>query len=321
MKDFSLEIIFSIMGIGAASGLFYKDNAIYLISDNSNYLYKYVMLTGTLKKVLLNADDNVQEHLPKEHKRDFEALAFEDPNLYIYGSGSTNSGRRDSRITFNLDNDQSQVESLTPLFRRLQGKFDIAIDNFNIEGAIHRAGEVYLFNRGNGPKAQNGVFKLTAEASAFIPIALPSPPDMKFGFTDAILVGDDAIYFVAAAEDSDSSSAIIVQGLANNTLSGSLWRRLGKELSLSLLNGLVLGVILLIGSHFLLNVNSMVGITVTASLISVILIASLIGTVIPITLNKVNIDPALATGPFITTSNDICGILIYFSIAKLILRF
>ena len=56
-------------------------------------------------------------------------------------------------------------------------------------------------------------------------------------------------------------------------------------------------------------------------LMSVIIIASLIGTFVPLLLNKFGIDPALATGPFITTSNDICGILIYFSIAKLILGF
>jgi magnesium transporter len=117
------------------------------------------------------------------------------------------------------------------------------------------------------------------------------------------------------------SSAIIVQGLANGTLSGSLWKRLAKEISLSLFNGLILGIILLLGSHFLLGVDYMTGITVTVALISVIMIASLLGTFIPITLNKYGIDPALATGPFITTSNDICGILIYFSIAKLILGF
>lgn len=117
------------------------------------------------------------------------------------------------------------------------------------------------------------------------------------------------------------SSAIIVQGLANDTLSGSLWKRLLKEMSLSLLNGLILAVILLIGSYFLLGSDYMLGITVSISLITVIVIASLIGTFVPITLNKYGIDPALATGPFITTSNDIFGLLIYFSIAKLILGF
>jgi magnesium transporter len=117
------------------------------------------------------------------------------------------------------------------------------------------------------------------------------------------------------------SSAIIVQGLANDTLSGSVWKRLLKEMSLSLLNGLILAIILLLGSYFLLGSDFILGITVSVSLITVIVIASLIGTFVPITLNKYGIDPALATGPFITTSNDIFGLLIYFSIAKLILGF
>ncbi|WP_310377328.1 magnesium transporter [Flavobacterium sp.] len=117
------------------------------------------------------------------------------------------------------------------------------------------------------------------------------------------------------------SSAIIVQGLANDTLSGSLFNRLIKEISLSLLNGLILAAILFFGSHFLLNVEIIIAVIVAISLISVIIIASLIGTFIPLLLDKMGIDPALATGPFITTSNDICGILIYFSIAKLILGF
>lgn len=117
------------------------------------------------------------------------------------------------------------------------------------------------------------------------------------------------------------SSAIIVQGLANNTLSGSLFNRLVKEISLSLLNGLILASILFLGSHFLLNVEVIIGVIVTIALVSVIIIASLIGTFIPLLLDKFGVDPALATGPFITTSNDICGILIYFSIAKLVLGF
>ncbi|NUY80292.1 magnesium transporter [Flavobacterium sp. MAH-1] len=117
------------------------------------------------------------------------------------------------------------------------------------------------------------------------------------------------------------SSAIIVQGLANNTISGSLFNRLIKEVSLALLNGSILAIILFLGSHFLLDVEMIVGLIVTIALVSVIIIASLIGTFIPILLDKFGIDPALATGPFITTSNDICGILIYFSIAKLILGF
>ncbi|GIZ07765.1 magnesium transporter [Flavobacterium sp. UMI-01] len=117
------------------------------------------------------------------------------------------------------------------------------------------------------------------------------------------------------------SSAIIVQGLANDTLSGSLFNRLIKEISQSLLSGSILATILFLGSYFILDEPVIIGFVICCALISVIIIASLIGTFIPLLLDKFGIDPALATGPFITTSNDICGILIYFSIAKLILGF
>jgi magnesium transporter len=117
------------------------------------------------------------------------------------------------------------------------------------------------------------------------------------------------------------SSAIIVQGLANNTLSGSIFNRLIKEISLSLLNGAILATILFVGGHFLLDLQYIEGFIVSGALISVIIIASLIGTFIPLLLDKFGVDPALATGPFITTSNDICGILIYFTIAKMVLGF
>jgi len=117
------------------------------------------------------------------------------------------------------------------------------------------------------------------------------------------------------------SSAIVLQGLANGSLRGSLLNRLLKEVLLSLFNGFVLAGLLVLGGVFLLNLDFDFGLTVAISLISVIITASLIGTFVPIILDKQGIDPAMATGPFITTSNDICGILIYFSIAKWILGF
>ncbi len=117
------------------------------------------------------------------------------------------------------------------------------------------------------------------------------------------------------------SSAIVLQGLANKSLKGSLLKRLLKEIVLSLFNGVVLAILLIVGGIVLLGFDITFGLTIGISLISVIVIASLIGTFVPIILDKQGIDPAMATGPFITTSNDICGILIYFSIAKLILGF
>lgn len=117
------------------------------------------------------------------------------------------------------------------------------------------------------------------------------------------------------------SSAIIVQGLANNSLMGSTWRRLGKEILLSMFSSVTLAILLLFATHFILHTPYDVSITVAISLVTVMVIASVIGTLIPLLLDKYGIDPALATGPFITTSNDIFGILIYFTLAKMILGF
>ena len=116
------------------------------------------------------------------------------------------------------------------------------------------------------------------------------------------------------------SSAIIVQGLANDVVKGSLWNRLIKEVGLSLINGTVLGILVVIFG-FIMNYDLDFSITIAVSMLSVIIIAALIGTFVPIILDKKGIDPAIATGPFITTSNDIFGIFLFFYIAKLILGF
>ncbi|MBU3820528.1 magnesium transporter [Flavobacteriaceae bacterium XHP0103] len=114
------------------------------------------------------------------------------------------------------------------------------------------------------------------------------------------------------------SSAIVVQGLANDDVKGSINSRLIKEMLLAALNGIILAIFLfLFVLAFQGEVNT--ALAVSVSLVVVIVVAGLIGTFVPLFLDKRGIDPAIATGPFITTSNDIFGILIYFSIAKLIL--
>ena len=116
------------------------------------------------------------------------------------------------------------------------------------------------------------------------------------------------------------SSAIIVQGLANDLVKGSLLSRLLKEVSLSLINGLVLAIILIIFGQ-IVNQDLFMSLTIAGSMMGVIIIAALVGTFIPIILDKQGIDPAIATGPFITTANDIFGIFLFFYIAKISLGF
>lgn len=117
------------------------------------------------------------------------------------------------------------------------------------------------------------------------------------------------------------SSAIVVQGLANDTIKGEILKRLLKEFILGLVNGLSIALVVLPVSHFFFKTPYLVSLTICLALVAVIIIAALIGTFVPIFLDKRGIDPAVATGPFITTSNDIFGILIYFLIAKVILGF
>ena len=116
------------------------------------------------------------------------------------------------------------------------------------------------------------------------------------------------------------SSAIIVQGLANDVVKGSLISRLLKELGLSLINGFILGFLTILFG-LATNLPIELSITISLSMLCVIVVAALIGTSIPILLDKKGIDPAIATGPFITTSNDIFGIFLFFYIAKIILGF
>ena len=116
------------------------------------------------------------------------------------------------------------------------------------------------------------------------------------------------------------SSAIIVQGLANDLVKGSLLSRLLKEVGLSLINGLVLAIILVIFGQ-IVNQDLFMSLTIAGSMMGVIIIAALVGTFVPIILDKQGIDPAIATGPFITTANDIFGIFLFFYIAKISLGF
>lgn len=115
------------------------------------------------------------------------------------------------------------------------------------------------------------------------------------------------------------SAAIIVQGLANNKLKlDGIINKLMKEFGVAFVNGIICAIIIL-GISFTLGYNLMLCITVSISLLSVIIFAALFGTCVPLILHKNKIDPALATGPFITTVNDILGLIIYFIIGEALL--
>ncbi|WP_339786392.1 magnesium transporter [uncultured Imperialibacter sp.] len=114
------------------------------------------------------------------------------------------------------------------------------------------------------------------------------------------------------------SSSIVVQSLANpNVFAESMARRLVKVLTVAVLNGLILAL-LVFGSVILLYKEEFLAITVSIALFSVVLLASFMGTITPIILDKFGINPALASGPFITTANDLLGLGVYFTVANLL---
>jgi magnesium transporter len=115
------------------------------------------------------------------------------------------------------------------------------------------------------------------------------------------------------------SAALVVRSLANKSaLDENLWQRLAKELGVGMLNGLVCSTIIL-GVSYIFQMGYELSLTASLALFCVIIFASFFGTWIPLTLHRFKIDPALATGPFVTTLNDIFGLIIYFSIGHLII--
>ena len=116
------------------------------------------------------------------------------------------------------------------------------------------------------------------------------------------------------------SAALVVKALANQSaLDETLWQKLWKELRVGLINGLVCSTIILSVS-LLFHMDLTLCITASIALFFVIIFASFFGTWIPMTLHRFKIDPALATGPFVTTLNDIFGLIIYFSIGHQVME-
>lgn len=114
------------------------------------------------------------------------------------------------------------------------------------------------------------------------------------------------------------ASAIVVQGLANGSLTAFSKNYLRKELSVAMISGIIISSFLFL-YHSVMYGQYLVGLAISISMVVVIIFAATLGTVVPLILNKNKIDPAIATGPFITTTNDVFGIMIYFWIAKMIL--
>jgi magnesium transporter len=213
--------------------------------------------------------------------------------------------------------------------KQLQGR--ITIDDI-VDFIKDEAEEDYLLAAGisNDVEADDSIFELTKARLPWLILGL-------FGGLGSVFILESyesimstpslrALFFYTpliaamAGNVGVQSSAIVVQGLANDVIKDSLINRLFKEISLTILNGIILGGLIILFGLIIEQPIDM-SITISISMIFVIIVAALIGTSVPIILNRFGIDPAIATGPFITTGNDIIGILLFFYIAKIILGF
>ncbi|MFC4873718.1 magnesium transporter [Negadavirga shengliensis] len=117
------------------------------------------------------------------------------------------------------------------------------------------------------------------------------------------------------------SSTLVVQSLANKSVfEDSLLKRFIKVLLVAVLNGLVLAAFVLATVVFMYGQDIQFAFVVAIALFSVVLLASFMGTLTPIVLDKIGINPAVASGPFITTANDLLGLAVYFTVATLLLN-
>jgi hypothetical protein len=202
MEKFQLSAFATIKGIGATSGLVHHENSLFIVSDNSTFLYQYHINEKTLDKIKLF--ENSRENIAKKDKADFETLTVFNNKLYLFGSGSTK--KRDTRVTYTLENKAIKEKKLAKIYQRLRETISLADEELNIEGVIITKTTLHFFQRGNGANAQNGIFSYDKESkkTQFKRIPLPKIKDVEATFTDAILI-ENTIYFLAAAENTTST--------------------------------------------------------------------------------------------------------------------
>lgn len=205
----SLLLFLKLVGINAASGIHYQQDQLYIVSDNSPYLYQYDMQASQLHKIQLDSTQQ-QEMASKKEKADFEALYAIGDTLVVVGSGSTSE--RETAFIYQQKDQSVQRVSLAPLYRQMRKIGKVNEENFNIEGIAYADGTWYFLNRGNGPKHQNVVFSFKGDAQLQFQAAslqakhlkLPPIQDQPSGFSDAMLL-DNRLFFLASAENKASN--------------------------------------------------------------------------------------------------------------------
>ena len=199
MQKFQLSEYLKISGIGSASGIVFTNQSLYIISDNAGYLYQYDLESDKLVKHPII--ENPSENIAKNSKPDFESITQKGNELHIFGSGSTQN--RNKNIVFNITNQEIQENDLSEMYQNIKKTIPISNEELNIEGALFHNEKLYLFQRGNGANAKNGIIIISNNIH-FQTIQLPKIKHVETSFTDAILI-NNKIYFLASAEDTIST--------------------------------------------------------------------------------------------------------------------
>lgn len=201
MTKFHLSKCLKIEGISSASGIVYIENSLFIISDNSSFLYQFEIDSKvlTLHQLLKKSKENIS----KKEKPDFESIVKQGDNILILGSGSTE--KRTNSILIKLETELTKIIDNKKLFEKFVLKAAIKSNELNIEGFIVFQDKQLYFQRGNGASSKNGIFIVSrTDEIEFKNVSLPKINSIEASFTDAVLVEDD-IYFLAAVENTKST--------------------------------------------------------------------------------------------------------------------
>lgn len=233
MKQVALELFLQIAGIGSASGLVYAEPLLYVISDNSTFLYQYDTNSQMLQTIALS--ENPAINIVKKDKPDYEAIALNDDELYLIGSGSTS--KRNKMAVFDTVKRSVCQKGLKPLYDKLSSAANLAKDQLNIEGLVFHGRDILLFQRGNGESRNNGIFtinQLHAQATIdYVPVSLPTIDGITASFTDAA-TANGRIFFLASDEDSNST---YLDGKVAGSLIGELDLKTGSVIGYKRIEG------------------------------------------------------------------------------------
>lgn len=201
MLPFIISFFLNFTGPGASSGIVYEDKQLYIVSDDSDFLYHYDMELKQMKAVPLR--EQASSKVKKADKMDLESISKKGDVLYMLGSAS--KPNRKDFITYNIKTGELIRKNYNELFEKMVKVSGVPTNEINIEGLIVLKDKALLFNRGNGPGNHNGIFTvylrggLLSDVQKYSPIKLPLINGVQSGFSDAVLV-KNKIYFIGTGE-------------------------------------------------------------------------------------------------------------------------